>query len=61
MTGLTPHYERKLTPLKSLAEATARVSAVAPFTSRLLFKGQFTEVVENLRLLSQKTLHKITI
>lgn len=33
MTCLTPEYERKLTPLNSLAAASAGVRVVTPFTS----------------------------
>lgn len=46
MTGLTPEYERKLTPLKRLAAATAGVSVVTPFTFRLLLTKWFTTMVE---------------
>lgn len=61
VTCLTPEYERKLTPLKSLAAATARLRVVTPFTYRLLLTGWFIPVVENLGLLYQKRLYRLSI
>lgn len=56
VTGLTPEYERKLTPLKSSAADTVRGRLLTSFTSRLLLTGKLNAAVEKLKAVQHRKL-----